>query len=206
MPFAPLLIWIITPFFRPDRTGEIQSVLHHEFGHGVQDHILGYQGDQGMGEGNGDILANLLTRESHIGRGFFEGNCTSGIRNSLNTLQYPDDVVGHGVHDAGRVIVGFHWDFMMGLWDAYREDLGTMMAGERWHYSRVLYHPTDQPAQVLATFMADDDDGNLDNGTPHYDYLCIAAEQRWGLGRRGAQPGRHELLAAARSRSGRGVW
>jgi hypothetical protein len=39
----------------------------------------------------------------------------------------------------------------------------------------VLEHPTMQPDQVMATFIADDDDGNLDNGTPHYALLCEAA-------------------------------
>ena len=39
----------------------------------------------------------------------------------------------------------------------------------------MLQHPTTQPDQVLATFIADDDDGNLANGTPHYDAFCVAA-------------------------------
>ncbi|MBD3335461.1 MAG: hypothetical protein GF355_08080, partial [Candidatus Eisenbacteria bacterium] len=156
-------------------TGEIQGVVHHEFGHGIQDHILGQQGNQGLGEGNSDVMANLITRESIIGRGFYLNQCTSGIRDSDNNLQYPEDVIGQPIHSAGRVIAGFHWDSMMGLWDLYGEDQGTIKNGELWHFARVLEHPLYQPDQVLATFIADDDDGNLDNGTPHYDQLCIGA-------------------------------
>ncbi len=156
-------------------TGEIQGVPHHEFTHGIQDYILGSQGNEGLGEGNSDVTSNLLTQESIIGRGFYLGNCTSGIRNSLNTLIYPDNVVGQEIHAAGQVIAGFHWDFMVLMQGAYGQETGTVMAGERWHFARVLEHPMTQPAQVLATFIADDDDGNLENGTPHHPFLCEAA-------------------------------
>jgi len=156
-------------------TGEIQGVTHHEFCHGIQDYILGWQGDEGLGEGNSDVMANLMTQESIIGRGFYTGNCASGIRDSENTLQYPADVVGQPIHSAGRVIAGFHWDFLQEMQALYGAEQGTIEAAERWHFGRVTQQPTTQPAQVLATFIADDDDGNLDNGTPHYDALCLAA-------------------------------
>jgi hypothetical protein len=156
-------------------TGEIQGVVHHEFCHGITDYILGSQGTQGIGEGNSDIMSNLITRESYIGRGFYTSNCTSGIRDSENNLQYPGDVIGQEEHSAGRVIAGFNWDFQQGMMALYGDVLGSSMTGERWHMGRVLQHPTTQPAQVLATFIADDDDGNLDNGTPHYDQICEGA-------------------------------
>jgi hypothetical protein len=156
-------------------TGEIQGVVHHEFAHGITNYILGSQGSEGIGEGNSDIMSTLLTGESIIGRGFYVSNCTGGIRDCENTLVYPDDVQGQPIHSAGRVICGFNWDFQQGMMGQYGVQQGTEMTGERWHVGRVLEHPTTQPAQVLATFIADDNDGNLENGTPHYDYLCEAA-------------------------------
>ena len=156
-------------------TGELQGVVHHEFGHGVQAAILGYQGEEGLGEGNGDIIANYITDEAIIGRGFNLGQCVSGIRNSLNDLIYPDNVVGQEIHFAGQVIAGFHWDALEILQAAFGEETGTLMGATTWHYGRVLTHPTSQPAQVLATFLADDDDNNLGNGTPRYAAYCIGA-------------------------------
>ncbi len=161
-------------------TGELQQVVHHEFGHGIQAAILGSQGNEGLGEGNGDIIGNLMTQDPIIGRGFYVGNCVSGIRNSLNTLQYPGDVVGQEIHYAGQVIAGFNWDAMVllqglyggGSWDAP----GTVKSGELWHYGRVLMHPFYQADQVFATFFADDDNANMDDGTPHHAQLCEAAE------------------------------
>ena len=140
-------------------TGEIQQVVEHEFGHGVQDAIMGgWQGNEGLGEGNSDILGNLITQEHIIGLGFYVGNCTSGIRDALNTMQYPQDMNG-SVHNDGQIIAGFNWDAMELLQGQYGTEQGTIMSAERWHYGRLLLQPANQPAQVLATFIADDDNG-----------------------------------------------
>ncbi|MBU1949169.1 MAG: hypothetical protein KJ927_10690 [Candidatus Eisenbacteria bacterium] len=156
-------------------TGEIQGVVHHEFGHGIQYTILGSQGNEGLGEGNGDIIATLMTGESIIGRGFYLNQCGSGIRDCNNNLIYPNDVVGQPIHSAGRVICGFNWDMWQELQNTYDYESSRILAGELWHYGRVLEHPMYQPDQVLAYFIADDDDGNLDNGTPHYNAICTGA-------------------------------
>jgi len=156
-------------------TGEIQQVVEHEFGHGVQDYILGTQGSEGLGEGNSDILGNLITQDHVIGKGFYVGNCVSGIRDVLNTLQYPQDLNG-SVHHDGQIISGFNWDAMVLLQSMYGMDEGTIKSAERWHFGRVLMHPYNQPDQVLATFIADDDNGDLDDGTPHHAIFAEAAE------------------------------
>ena len=163
-------------------TGELQQVVHHEFGHGVQAHILsGSQGNEGLGEGNSDILGNLITQDNIIGRGFYVGNCTSGIRNSDNVLQYPGDLNG-SVHHDGQIIAGFNWDAMILLQDMYDvgssawNTEGTIKSAERWHFGRVLGSPFYQDDQVFWTFVADDDNGNLDDGTPHHAIFAEAAE------------------------------
>lgn len=156
-------------------TGQIMDVVQHEFGHGIQNAILGGQGNEGLGEGNGDILGNLMQMSPIVGRGFYLNSCTTGIRNSQNSLQYPGDVVGQEIHDAGRVIAGFQWDAMQAMVVAHGLEAGRLAAARDWHYGRVLQHPMTQPDQVLATFVADDNDGNLTNGTPNYDALCLGA-------------------------------
>lgn len=152
-------------------TGEIQGVVHHEFGHGVQNNLIGGQGSQGLGEGNSDVLANLITQEAEIGRGFNLGNCVTGIRTSDNNLQYPGDLQGES-HADGRIIAGFHWDVLQGMQASYGTENGTLEAASVWHYGRKLEQPSNQPDQVLATYIADDDDGDLGNGTPN----CIVID------------------------------
>ena len=38
---------------------------------------------------------------------------------------------------------------------------------------RVLGTPQTQPDQVFWTFVADDDDGVIQNGTPNYEHFCL---------------------------------
>ena len=54
-----------------------------------------------------------------IGLGFYLNNCTNGIRNSDNKLQYPGDVIGQEIHYDGQVIAGFNWDAMILLQNTY---------------------------------------------------------------------------------------
>lgn len=155
-------------------TGEIAGVVYHEFCHGITNAIIGGQGSEGIGEGNSDILSNYMLMESIIGRGFYLNQCSSGIRDSHNTLQYPQDLDGE-VHHDGQIIAGFHWDALEVLVGQYGLPEGRRIGVTTWHNGRVLEHPTNQPAQVLATFVADDDNGDLTDGTPHYDAFCTGA-------------------------------
>jgi len=157
-------------------TGQIQDVVHHEFGHGVQANILGWQGNEGLGEGNSDILATLMTLDNQMGRGFYLDQCNFGLRNADNNMIYPDDLTGQ-VHNDGMIILGFNWHALVPMMEEYGEETGRLTNASNWHYGRVLLHPTNQPAQVLATFTADDDDGNLANGTPNWPFYAAAAER-----------------------------
>jgi len=157
-------------------TGEIQQIVMHEFGHGIQDDLMGgWQGNEGLGEGNSDVVSILLTQDSVIGRGFVVGNCSSGFRDIDHNMQYPDDLIGQ-VHHDGMIIAGFHWDAMQLLQAAHGTDEGTLITARTWHEGRMLLRPSNQTAQVLATFTADDDNGNLNDGTPNHRYFAEAAE------------------------------
>jgi hypothetical protein len=134
-------------------TGRMGDVVFHEYGHGITDFLYGpVDPPSDLDEGNSDVAANFLTRESMIGVGYYLDDCWSGIRNASNDMQYP--CTGGG-HYCGQVISGFYWD--------------------AWQDSRKLGLPQTQPDQVYWTFVADDNDGNLNNGTPHHTYFCAAA-------------------------------
>ncbi len=163
-------------------TGELANVVYHEYGHGITDVLYVRNGAPqqppgGLHEGNSDVVANFLDRNPVIGLGFFDGNCVSGIRNAENGLQYPASNENGG-HTAGQVIAGFHWLFWQGLLAAFPQAEADSIAWSSWHYARDLGTPQTFPDQVLWTFLADDDDADLSNGTPHYDFLCAAAEAK----------------------------
>ena len=156
-------------------TGQMGDVIYHEYGHGITQEVYGFPEPPGdMHEGNSDVADNFGTRFSLIGQGFFLNNCTAGIRNSENTLQYPDDWTGQN-HFSGQIIAGVHWDFWQELLANLPQAEADSIAAHIWHYARKLYLPMNQPDQVAALFVMDDDDGNLANGTPHYDAICLGA-------------------------------
>jgi hypothetical protein len=155
-------------------TGRLGNIIYHEYGHGVTQGIYGGNPGSTLHEGNSDILANLIDRQSIIGLGFTLNACASGIRDSDNTLEYPDDVTGEGHHD-GMIIAGFIWDSWQEMLDVLPQAEADNVIRQTWHESRDVGHPFDMPNQVMWTFLADDDDGNLNNGTPHHEFFCTGA-------------------------------
>lgn len=164
-----------------ENTGENGNVVYHEYGHGVTQEVYVNNGSPeppgGLHEGNSDVLANFMDRNPIIGYGFFSGNCVSGIRNADNALTYPT-YNENGGHTAGQVMAGFHWEAWQELLAAYPAAVADSIAFNTWHFARDMGTPQTFPAQVLWTFMMDDDDANLGNGTPNYDYFCIAATSK----------------------------
>jgi hypothetical protein len=160
-------------------TARMETVVYHEYGHGVTDAVYSRNGgtlsDPGVDEGNSDVIANFISRSSILGKGWFTGDCSSYLRESSNTLIYPDDLAGGTGHQDGRIIAGFHWDLWQSLLGAMPAAQADSIAFHTWHAARDLGAPQDMPSQVLWTFLADDDDGNLGDGTPHFEHLCLAA-------------------------------
>ena len=158
-------------------TGEIGNVIYHEYGHGVSHRLYNAQGgflpSGDMHEGNSDIIANFIDRNPIIGLGFSLNFCTSGIRTADNDYQWPEN--NDGGHFGGQIIAGFYWDAWQDLLLDKPQSEADDIAWNGWHFSRRLGLPTNQPDQVFWTFVADDDNANLADGTPNYDYWCLGA-------------------------------
>jgi hypothetical protein len=146
------------------------SVIVHEWGHGLDDRYGGISQVQGLSEGWGDILGCYLTDSPILGSGFQTAGV--GIRNGNNTRLYPPP---SEVHQAGEVWLGFAWR----LRDRLAVTLGNRPAAialtDDIVVGSIAADATDQPGAVREVFIADDDDGNLLNGTPHYAELEFAA-------------------------------
>jgi hypothetical protein len=148
------------------------SVIVHEWGHGLDDRYGGISQTDGLSEGWGDILGLYLTDSPILGSGFQTAGV--GIRDGNNTTQYPS---GGGVHTQGQSWMGFAWK----LRERLATTLGTRAAAialtEDIVVGSIAADATDQPAAVREVFIADDDDGNLTNGTPHSVDLIWACNQ-----------------------------
>jgi hypothetical protein len=167
-----------------NNTGQIADVNYHEWGHGFHLYAAslgGGQVDGSVGEGVGDAVAFLLTADSTIAPYFMTDG--SGIRDVARNRVYPDDVVGE-VHTDGLIFGGAVWD----VWDELLTTYGEERAdrGEAWAVtSRLLAHALKGGPALDTSYeefvLADDDDGDLSNGTPH---LCEIASgfAKHGLG------------------------
>src|SRR5262249_25287828 len=73
-------------------TGEISSVMMHEFGHGLDQNTGGAAGDEGSGEAVGDVVAFLETRNACIGPNFKPGvpcpNCGASCTGVRDLAQF----------------------------------------------------------------------------------------------------------------------
>ena len=168
-----------------NNTGQIADVVYHEWGHGFHYYSLANQRDfdGSISEGISDVVATLQTHDSAIGPYFFTNGAP--VRDVSDVRVYPDDMNGE-VHDEGMIFGGAMWDTWEELLTTYgerRED-----TGEAWAVMSTLLADGIKAGPGIADsydemVVADDDDGDITNGTPH---LC---ELIAGFGRHGLGPG-----------------
>ncbi len=154
-----------------ENTGRLADVVYHEFGHSLHRQSI-IQGagsfDGALSEGVSDYLAATITDDHGMGRGFFR---TSAALRDLDPvgreLRWPDDRQGQ-VHADGEIIGGTLWDLRKALIAALGEEAGIARADDL--YYAIIQRATDIPSSYVEAVAADDDDGNLANGTPN---LCV---------------------------------
>ncbi|MDP6929804.1 MAG: hypothetical protein QF412_08900, partial [Planctomycetota bacterium] len=137
------------------------TVVSHEWGHGLDDCFGGIARGQ-MQEGVADTIPMLMNDDPIVGRDF-QGSGTK-VRTGTNTRKYPPS---GSVHQQGEVWMGWMWDCRTNFVASLGQAKGLDLARELF----VGVFPTNPPNQstgVREIFILDDDDGNLNNGTPHY--------------------------------------
>jgi hypothetical protein len=140
-----------------------QTVVVHEWGHGLDAVFGGISQTDGLSEGWGDLLGLYRSGQPELGAGFRTGT-TNGIRSGNNSNTYP---AGGGVHQQGTTWMGWAWDLRKNLIVTHGSTNGPAIA-ERIVVASIAADATNQPDAVREVFILDDDDGNLNNGTPNY--------------------------------------
>jgi len=142
------------------------TVIHHEYGH----HLVNVAGSgQGQyGEGMGDVMGILITDDPGLAYGFYN-NCSSYMRTGDNTYQYP---CSGEIHDCGQLISGCVWDTRNALAVTYPTTYRDIIANLAVN-SMLLHSGTEITPQITIDYLTlDDNDGNIGNGTPHYNEIC----------------------------------
>lgn len=152
---------------------EVNDIVYHEYGHGINDKfyddVNGNSMDNGaLNEGYADVWGMGITDNPILGADAF----TSGgsiRRYDLAPKVYPVDIVGE-VHGDGEIIAGAWWDT--------RENITVNpMQTTADIFAKSLFYTPDGPdgtegevfhEALISALMADDDDANINNGTPHF--------------------------------------
>ncbi len=157
--------------------GRIADVVYHELGHGVHHYILQtgtFAGD--ISEGSGDYTAATILGDPYLAPEFYPGSAY--LREIETDRVYPDDIEGE-VHTDGLIWGSFLWNLRERWLDEYGETTGVEMA-DLIFLGALEQGPTLTDVYE-AVVMADDDDGDLSNGTPHACELVELLDQH-GLG------------------------
>ncbi|MDG2424963.1 MAG: hypothetical protein P8M07_00075 [Flavobacteriales bacterium] len=151
----------------------VSDVAYHEYGHGINDQYylsLGsYFSNGAMNEGYADFWALSLSNNPVLGQGCYNTDPTFYIRRyDEDPKVYPEDLVGQ-VHADGEIIcgawydthilMGGDWSLTMALFLEVYDGLQATTANgnEGEAFTEVL----------LDLLNADDDNGDLTDGTPH---------------------------------------
>ena len=157
------------------------SVLYHEYGHSINnlfaESLGGTFNNATAQEGIADVVAAMIEDHPRVGLGVFVNEPTRSIRDADNELRYPEDIEGESHHD-GQILSGAFWDL--------RKLTDNETTTRLLHFARYGLPDDQQDGMMfgewfLEVLTADDDDGNLNNGTPHCDEI-IEAFKKHGIG------------------------
>ncbi len=166
-----------------NNTGEIADVMQHEWGHGLDGNTL--SGDSATGEGTADHVAFILQHHSVIGPYF---RTTGGGVRDVNKDTSPRGLMtysnvltkcgtgpclgplGRECHCEGEIYGQAGWDLAQLLVARHGYHTG-WQEFERLFYTSLAQSGTYEPNLANSIYdamlAADDDDGNLANGTPN---------------------------------------
>jgi MYXO-CTERM domain-containing protein len=167
-----------------ENTARIADVVYHEYGHSLHCHtfrqnMIGNDciPDGALSEGTSDYFAATITGDHGMGRGFFYDASPLRDVDPETDRVWPNDLVGESHYD-GEIIGGTLWDLRKQLILDLGEEEGVATADRLYH--RSIAEAYDIPSMYPEMLLADDDDGDLANGTPHH-CAINAAFARHGL-------------------------
>ncbi|MFT4512747.1 MAG: hypothetical protein ACI89X_001550 [Planctomycetota bacterium] len=150
------------------------SVIAHEWGHGLDSQYGGISNSnaEGLSEGWGDIIGMYQLDSPLLGSGFQSPG--QPLRNGNNSRIWPYS--SSSPHGAGQVWMGWAWRFREAMRVTYGQ--AAVQLTDTLVLSTIVADATTRQQAVLEVFIADDDDGNLMNGTPNYNELSSASIQK----------------------------
>ncbi len=153
------------------------SIIYHEYGHHLVD--AGGSGQNEYGEGMGDVVAALVQDDPGLADGFFLDQCGNPLRTADNACMYDEyncSSCGWESHDCGNLLSGAVWSIRTEMGAAYPEDALDIVSNLAVN-SILLHSGGSITFSIPIDFLTlDDDDGDLDTGSPHWTEICAGFE------------------------------
>ena len=148
------------------------TVIAHEMGHWLNELYYTYNGWDGMGEGNADVFCMYLYDTPIVGEDFLGPG--TNVRDGNNNTMFCGDATpnchGGEVHKEGEVWMGAAWKVRARLNTTLGNAAGDAVANGLFSAWMNGYDQEQIKSVIeLQWLTLDDDDGNLDNGSPNYD-------------------------------------
>lgn len=146
------------------------SVVLHEMGHWMNDRYDSGNGPDGFGEGNADNFSTHVLDDPIVGLNFCGIGCN--VRDANNNKQFCGDNNGGcyvGVHANGEVLMGALWKVRTRLKNTLGAAAGVAASNTLFNAWMNAYDDTQIKTIIEIRYLTlDDNDGNIDNGTPNY--------------------------------------
>lgn len=155
-------------------------VVAHEYGHHIVNQLGLAQG--AFGEGFGDVMAMMIYDDSVMGR-FFNTNGNPVRSPLVANIQYPCSSSCSGAaHCCGQMLSAACWRIKTNFQNAYGAVAGIEMARQLNVDWALITNGgsgsnSAHPTTAIEYLTVDDNDGDLENGTPNYSLICSAFAQ-----------------------------
>lgn len=149
-----------------NNTARIADVMYHEYGHGFHGwSIISGAGDfdYALSEGLSDYLCVTITGDPGMAPNFVRESAQP-LRNVEPNLVWPQDI-HEDTHQTGLIIAGALWDLRSALIEDHGEQEGVALADHI--FWQVASRASSIDTTYIEALLADDDNGNIEDGTPN---------------------------------------
>jgi len=152
---------------------QVADVVYHEYHHTITAETYypsAPPSSSGLNEAFSDICAMVITNSYCMAQSYNHNNPEGCMRTGLNLRQYPGTECSGEVHCLGEILMGGFWKARRNLLEKHGDGFAPQI--ELYFRSAVEAKTYNMPNFVMRFLMANDDNGDLADGTPDYWEIC----------------------------------
>lgn len=152
---------------------QVADVVYHEYHHSITAATYSPSAPptpSGLNEGFSDACAMMITDDYCMAQSYLQSNPDGCMRSGLNLRQYPGTECSGEEHCLGEIVMGGFWKARRNLLNKYGPGFEPQV--ELYFRSAVEAKTYNMPNFVMRFVLANDDNGDVTDGTPDYWEIC----------------------------------